>query len=459
MSQTKRNESNILTILTDIYLTALLGAYLLWPGLGGYREMTDQKWRVYFVLTAGYVLLMLLLRAELALIGAIKKPSDEISLRRMLPQLLALIYLLFSLLSAVLSEHPATAFWGSARREGLVTIALYVFGFLLVSLYGRPKRWMLWVFGTALSINCILAIIQFTGRNPLQLYPAGMNYYDADRLYSGEFLGTVGNADVMSALLSLAIPGLAAIMFRARDEGKRFLLSIPLALCLFVLLRSFVAGGILGVTGAVVLSIPVLLDSKKARKYAIIIIAAALVLTLLLVYLFGASMGGFLYEASEVMHGRAEDSFGSGRIYIWRQILPLAAERPLFGGGPDTLGLRTEAAFERYDETLDLLIHSDIDAAHNEYLNILINQGTLALLAYLALLVISAKRWVSDARTSLLKAACGCAVLGYCIQAFFGISSPITTPYLWTVLAFLSTLPEQSGTDNNTKSNNKRTKT
>ena len=108
---------------------------------------------------------------------------------------------------------------------------------------------------------------------------------------------------------------------------------------------------------------------------------------------------------------------------------------------------------------MDLLIHSDIDAAHNEYLNILINQGTLALLAYLALLVISAKRWVSDARTSPLKAACGCAVLGYCIQAFFGISSPITTPYLWTVLAFLNSLPEQSGTDYNTKSKNKRTKT
>lgn len=35
-------------------------------------------------------------------------------------------------------------------------------------------------------------------------------------------------------------------------------------------------------------------------------------------------------------------------------------------------------------------------------------------------------------------ALCGAGVLGYCIQAFFGISSPISAPYFWIALALLT---------------------
>ena len=144
------------------------------------------------------------------------------------------------------------------------------------------------------------------------------------------------------------------------------------------------------------------------------------------------------------MHGRWSDGFGSGRLYIWRNVMELVPEHPLFGGGPDTLGLRTDAAFERYDETLGILIHSTIDTAHNEYLNILINQGSFGLLTYFAILMASAVRWLTLARKNLTVAVCGCAVLGYCIQAFFGISSPISTPYLWMALALLNADDRQS---------------
>ena len=164
---------------------------------------------------------------------------------------------------------------------------------------------------------------------------------------------------------------------------------------------------------------------------------AALIAAAAAVYCFGSRMGGFLYEAAALMHGRWDDRFGTGRIYIWRNVIQLVPEHLLLGGGPDTLGLRTDAAFERYDETLGILIHSAIDTAHNEYLNILVNQGLLALLSYLAALLASAIHWVRRGAEEPAAALCGCAVLGYCIQAFFGISSPISTPYLWLALAVL----------------------
>ena len=271
-----------------------------------------------------------------------------------------------------------------------------------------------------------------------------MNYYDANIQYAGEFLGTIGNVDILSAILSLSIPALWAAILKSKEKRERILLLVPLALCLMVLLRAFVAGGVVGVAGAIILSIPLMFHDGIAKKRALAAVACFMAVVLLTVYFLGYAMGGFLYEASELMHGRWDDDFGSGRLYIWRNVLQLVPERPLLGGGPDTLGLRTNAAFERFDESLGILIHSGIDAAHNEYLNILVNQGALALLPYMAMLIASAVRWVRDSEKEPIILICGCAILGYSIQAFFGISSPISTPYLWITLALLNPIQSTS---------------
>ena len=45
---------------------------------------------------------------------------------------------------------------------------------------------------------------------------------------------------------------------------------------------------------------------------------------------------------------------------------------------------------------------------------------------------------------SCAAAICGGAVLGYCIQAFFGVTSPISAPYFWIALALLTSRLEYS---------------
>lgn len=383
------------SVLTAAYLAILLSIYLLYPGRGGYQTITAQKWSAYLLITGVYIAAMLLLHLELAIVGAARLPAPTMLRKTLgLPQKFILLYLFATVLSTLFSEFRQTALWGGGRCEGLAAIALYCLSFLLVSAYGQPKRWMLWLYAAAISVNCVLCLLQFAGLNPLHLYPEGMNYYGANTQYAGEFLGTVGNADILSAVLSLSIPVFWAAILRMKGCRERYFLLIPLALCPVVLLRAFVADGILGVTGAVVLSAPLMTDDKRRRKWALICVIAALIAAAAAVYCFGSRMCGFLYEASELMHGRWDNRFGTGRIYIWRNVIQLVPEHLLLGGGPDTLGLRTDAAFERYDETLGILIHSAIDTAHNEYLNILVNQGLLALLSYLAALLASAIHWV-----------------------------------------------------------------
>ena len=423
--------------LTPVYAALMLSLFILFPGLDGYRAVTEWKWRLLCLLSGGYIALVLLLKAELYLIGDQRPAAPRKKLREWLTpaELLLLGYWLASGISTLLAVDRRVAFWGGARREGFVTITLCCWSCLLVSRRLTPRRWMLWLFGAAMCLCCALGFVQLAGFNPLSLYPEGMTYYDANRLYAGEFLGTVGNVDILSAVLCLAVPAFAAAALKLRHTPRWPALCFA-AVCLVMLGLARVAGGAVGVLGCAVISAPVLLRGK-ARRRAVIAVAALCAFALALAFFLGDRLGGTVGELSALLHGRLDDSFGSGRIYIWRSVLPLVPERLLFGGGPDTLSLRLDAVFERWDETLGILIRSDIDTAHNEYLGILVDQGLIALLCYLGLLGVLARKWFRCASTDGVCAVAGCAALGYSIQAFFGIRSPISTPLFYLALALL----------------------
>lgn len=430
---------NVLEALTGIYLLSMCSLYMLYPGTLGYSGITNEKWKLYLALTAGYLILAGAAFLELTLVTGQRLPSPVACWRGLLPEeKLIALYWLLSLVSTLLSSHRSVAFWGGARRDGFVTLTLYCLSALLISRYPRVGKWLFTAFSVSLCLNGALVMAQLRGWNPLGLYPSGMTYFDKNVLYSGEFLGTFGNVDILAAFLCIAIPILWASLLRLKAPGRALLL-LPLAACLYMLIRAHVSAGFLGVAGCLLLSAPVHFPSPKARRVAWYIVAGVCLAGLGSLFLFGDRLGGFFYEAHQLLHGNWDDSFGSGRLFIWRETLPLVGEHPLFGGGLDTLGLRLSSGFQRYDPNLGILIRSGIDVAHNEYLNILVNQGALALAAYLLLLGRLAVRFVKQAPLSKEIAICGSAILAYSIQAFFGISSPVSTPYLWICVGlFLS---------------------
>ena len=95
------------------------------------------------------------------------------------------------------------------------------------------------------------------------------------------------------------------------------------------------------------------------------------------------------------------------------------------------------AEFQRYDEEKGMLFRAAIDTAHNEYLNILVNEGLLALIPYLAALLLSFVAFVKENPKNTAAAVCGAGVLGYSIQAFFGLRMCITAPFFWLAWALL----------------------
>ena len=424
-----KSEPNLYSRVTAVFLALLLTVFLFCFGPRGYLNISEVKRAVFFVLCGGYcavILTLLVCRRDVRLRRSDLRPA----------QICAALYLVFTLIATLASPYRSEAWLGASRGEGFFAIALYALTFLCVSQFARPRAWMAHLLGASCVLFSLVCVLQLRSVNVFSLFPEGLTYWDGNVSYRGQYIGTIGNVDHVAAFLSLAIPILACAVLRMEGR-RRFWLLAPLALLLVVLVRIDVAAGLLAVGAGALLCLPVVLPGPRRRR----LLALALLLAVIaagLVLLRWRDFGNqTLHEAHELLNGRWSPRFGSGRLYIWSETLKRAAQRLPFGYGPDTMILTEIEPFRRYDARLGRTVVSLIDSAHNEYLNILFHQGVFALLAYLGLLVSALIGWIRHAPTRPAAAILGCGVLCYCIQALFGISQVITTPFFWVALALL----------------------
>ena len=423
--------------LTDLLLGCAFSWFILWTGTQGFEAIQSAKYDLFLLLFGGYLALMTLFTVELMAVRKMRPPKAQTLWKKASAvQKTVVLFWMFSVVSTALSPHISKALLGMSRGEGLLTITIYCGCFLCVSVYGRWKRWHSWLLGGTMTVYVIICLLQLNGGNPLGLYPDGVNYFDANVAYSGIYLGTTGNADLTAALLCLIIPLLWIMILRGKEKW-RWLLLMPAVLCVLVLRKLDVQAGLVGIAVGTLFSIPVVLPVQKKWKKVLAVGVALLIVFGLWSVWTTDHVWGTVYEFSQLMHGNWDDHFGNGRIYIWRQVLEQIPENLWFGTGPDTMGAAEIRGFSRYNSVLGVELPYIVDTAHNEYLNILFHQGIFALLAYVGALFVSAYRWIKYSGKSGFAAACGGAVLCYCVQAFFGFSMCASAGLFWLVWALL----------------------
>ncbi len=472
-----------LEYVTDGYFALLCTLFLFAIPTEGYSNLVSLKYGLFLCICGGYILLSWAIYLEtVGLSGTVSSLKGSTLFQKpVFPFLVA--YLGLTLLSALCSVYDGI-FLGGFRYEGVLTISIYVLSSLLVMSYYRSKPWHLALLGVSITGFCFVGMVQLLGYNPLGLFPEPYNFFAAGIAYDGVYWSTIGNVNLCAAILSsgVAIFSVALIKF----QEKSVLLSlVPLFCCSFsafavksestilaiagglLLLLPlsvtnlgelwrwlgvcgiFLTGGLLGYAPWLGLSplylLPFVLgvfflvcppNSRPLGKILVLPVIILPLLALLVLYLVPFS-SGTLYELHEILHGRVNDTFGTGRFYLWQQVWQEILETPWLGGGADSLGAR-DLWFITYadpEETIELR-RVVIDHAHNEFLNIWVNQGIFALIAYLGFL--GSCFWaLLKHRKHLPTLIAGSVILLYQIQAQFGITMMITAPYFWLAVGIL----------------------
>ncbi|MBQ3356763.1 MAG: O-antigen ligase family protein [Oscillospiraceae bacterium] len=422
-------------IVTTVYVTLIFSFFLLFFDKNGLAAISTAKLRCYYALTLAYFASVIFL----ALYQCVRRRVTWSACRSELKSTpaaawLITLYLLFTLVSSLLSDFD-TVWVGGGRREGMLTISLYCISFLLICRFYRPRLWHLYLFAAATTAFCMICILQMRNVNVFGLYPLiGAKNSCAD--FIGAFIGTIGNIDFTASFLCIAIPIFWCSILRLKNK-QRFFLAIPLLLCLNVLVKINVSAGCFGLIVGTLLTVPAVLPCGRKARISVWIAVGALFLAALILVYFIPIRQTELKQLHNILHGKIKDSYGTGRVYIWRRTLQAVPSHLWFGTGPDTMSLADFARQDVLDASGNLKYVRLYDAAHNEYLNILFHQGIFALLAYLSALGVTFVGWIRKSKDNAPAAIAGAAVLCYCLQAFFGISQLITSPFFWCTFAIL----------------------
>ena len=392
----------------------------------------------------------------------------------------------------------------NGRYDGAITQLMYVAAYFIISRWYKPRARDFALFGVSASLIGAIGILQFYGMDFLKLWPSNMSDYRVDNLYNIFFRSTLGNVDIVSTYVCVAILLCGFLFVRESKSKLRPLWLAASALNFWLMELAGADSGRIGVLAAVILALTFIVESQKtlgrflmlgaswAAVYALqkllydvviletrnagslipyaaaailFAVAGALLVTIrtgrvggagsavkwklgvvLTVVFIIAAIGGVevlgrrdaasdnpgrIYEMREVLHGNFRDELATYRIYIWRNALSVYPEHPVIGSGPDTFK-------NVFPEEAQGIVGEQYDKAHNEYLQILICQGAIGLLCYLAFIGLVFIKPVKGSFTDPMLMAVLAAFAGYCIQAFFNISLPIASQILWVFAGILS---------------------
>ncbi len=143
-----------------------------------------------------------------------------------------------------------------------------------------------------------------------------------------------------------------------------------------------------------------------------------------------------LQELGQILRGNFDDDFGHNRLFTWKRSLRLVELRPLFGIGPDNF--KMVFAYYFSEEAKDQFPASSggVDKAHNEFLDVLVDNGILGFIAYIAFFGLLLYYAFRRADKKLYSPVFGIAIAGYMAHAFFGYQLPIQSPCMWVMIGF-----------------------
>jgi O-antigen ligase len=297
------------------------------------------------------------------------------------------------LLSTFFSSHPALS-WngGNWRRFGLVSqTAAVVLGFLIAATCSESGlRILLRAIAASGTAAALYGIFQYFGVDPI--LPAASYHVGEGVMTIVRPPSTLGHADYFAGYLLYVVFAGAALAATESKAAWKILGAAAAASGSLAIVLSGTRGALLGLAAGVV-SLWIWKRPRLRRRHAVL--AAGLCAVGLLFYL---SPAGLKVRARE--QWALEDLHGGARLWLWRDSLRMASQRPLMGFGPETFGLE----FPRYQSVELSRAYPDFyhESPHNIFLDALVSEGIpgFAILAGFAAVAWLAARRAATQRQS-----------------------------------------------------------
>ena len=292
--------------------------------------------------------------------------------------LTVLVYFTLFTISTMLAIDKFFSFWGSPERsEGWVGIFFYILFFFLTLLLFEKKHW-LWFFKISLASGLVLfihALVQYFGGNPR---PGSL----------------IGNPALLATYFLFVIFSALVVFYYSKIDKNKFwqwLSGMTVLLGVIGIFLTGTRGAILGLATGI-LAILIYFFTFKSVKNFKKISAILFLLTIVFSGIFLLTRKAGIWQKvpglNRVAQISLKDSTIQSRLIMAK--ISIDAVNPvkegigrfLFGRGWENYKIAWQ---KYYDPKLYFYDTSSFDRAHNKIFDVLVMNGILGLLAYLAI--------------------------------------------------------------------------
>ncbi|MBO4293067.1 MAG: O-antigen ligase family protein [Clostridia bacterium] len=338
-----------------------------------------------------------------------------------------LFIFVFALIATMFARIQRVALLGfQDRYEGLFSIAYYLTLMILSSFLDKKHK--------KIIVNCII----FTG--VIQAVYALLQTYKLPWIsnsHPGAAQGFITNPNFFGTFMVLCSCFSIGLFIDEEKISRKIIYIFTSVILMIGLLISNTASAGVALVFVLIYILVYCIKKKKIAKL-IATIAIISISTIITLNLGKTNMLKDLTqtakEATEVAKGNADDKFGSSRMFIWKNTLPIIPKYLLHGAGIDNFYFAFGEEPLQTDDGKTIF-----DKAHNEYLQTLVTQGIFSLISYLALYALILKKGIKysfkENEIYLIL-----PIIGYLTQAFFNISVIEVAPIFYISIGLCSSI-------------------
>ncbi len=351
-------------------------------------------------------------------------------------EIIIIIMMILSCLSLLTAININDALFGKInRREGLFVILTYDI-LMLNCLSIKDKKYIK-------LIICYIFIYSLINIY-YGLYQVGIfnNPHSFKVLDSWKYArGFLGNSMYFGTLMSIFYGISLGIFIKLKVGIKKF---ISFVILIISSLGIIMSGAMSSLLSVIVLYLVILVQcirlmikkNQHGKHYLICLIIS--LITFVDVFMIHTinhpeirkDLQELVGETEHISEGIIEDSYGTGRIYIWKNTINKIIEHKGIGVGIDNF----RNAFD--SKLVDSKSKGIVDKAHNDYLQKMLCEGVIpGILFIVFLLMIFTKLFFSELNTSYY--GLFLAFTSYSVQAFFNISVTRVAPIYFIIIGLL----------------------